>query len=175
MKFENGMEVTTSDGYTRILTRWTKNGKDRVYINGGSRMGDGFVDLITGEIHLYNTTNYAKEVADMVIEMFKTEDIDKKIETIAEQKRTYSELRQAYRECTGVLKEDVEDDLGKNKISERRVNEIVYDTFKRGTQKTLEKLENLNNGKLEAYKRVIKKYDIKINMSYEEFVGTVNR
>ena len=29
MKFQDGMEVTTSDGYTRTLTRWTKYGKDR--------------------------------------------------------------------------------------------------------------------------------------------------
>ena len=43
-KFTDGMEITV-DGYTRTLKRWTKSGFDRIYINGGCRKGDGYVDL----------------------------------------------------------------------------------------------------------------------------------
>lgn len=70
MKFINGMEVTTSDGYTRILNRWTKNGMDRVYINGGSRKGDGYVDLKTCETHLNGNIRYQKEIAEMILDMY---------------------------------------------------------------------------------------------------------
>lgn len=47
-KFRNGMKVSEGS-YIRILNRWTKNGADRVYINGTSRKGDGYVDLTTKE------------------------------------------------------------------------------------------------------------------------------
>lgn len=69
VKFQNHMEVTTSDGYVRELSRWTKGGYDRVYINDGCRRGDGFVDLNTGRAFLQGTVKYRKEIAGMILAM----------------------------------------------------------------------------------------------------------
>lgn len=73
MKFSNGMSVTTSDGYTRVLNRWTKGEHDRIYINGGSHSGDGYVDLVDRSAHLYGGLKYQKEIADMILDMFPAE------------------------------------------------------------------------------------------------------
>lgn len=105
MKFQDGMEVTTSDGYTRTLTRWTKYGKDRVYINGGSRSGDGFVDLVSKEAHLNGNLKYQKEIAEMILCMnFSGED---SVET--EEKplnaMTHKELAEEFREVYEAKKE----------------------------------------------------------------------
>lgn len=67
-KFENGMEITV-DGYTRTLSRWTKGGHDRVYINGGSRKGDGYVDLVRKEANLYNSCKYNVKMAEIILAM----------------------------------------------------------------------------------------------------------
>lgn len=69
IKFENHMTVTTSDGYVRELSRWTKGGYDRVYINGGSRSGDGYVDIKTGFTNLRGNLTYQKEIARMILAM----------------------------------------------------------------------------------------------------------
>lgn len=44
-KFEDGMGVTLGH-FTFTLSRWNKYGKDRVYINDGTRDGCGYVDLV---------------------------------------------------------------------------------------------------------------------------------
>lgn len=105
MKFQDGMEVTTSDGYTRTLTRWTKYGKDRVYINGGSRSGDGFVDLVSKKAFLNGSLKYQKEIADMILDMdFSCEDA---VET--EEKpldaMSHKELAEEFREVSEAKKE----------------------------------------------------------------------
>ena len=70
MKFENGMEVKApSNGFIRTLNRWTKAGKDRVYINGGSRKGDGYVDLISRKAYLGGELTYQVEIAEMILAM----------------------------------------------------------------------------------------------------------
>lgn len=66
-KFENGMEITV-DGVTRVLTRWTKNGYDRVYVNGGSKKGEGFVDIKNKKSYLNNLT-YNKKFAEIILAM----------------------------------------------------------------------------------------------------------
>lgn len=69
VKFENHMEITV-DGYTRELVRWTKGNHDRVYINGGSKKGDGFVDIKNGYANLYNkNSSYGKKMAEMILAM----------------------------------------------------------------------------------------------------------
>lgn len=67
-KFTDGMEITI-DGYTRTLSRWTKGGYDRVYINGGSRMGDGFVDLKTRRTFLKGGLTYQVKMAEKILAM----------------------------------------------------------------------------------------------------------
>ena len=69
MKFENHMTVTTTDGYKRELVRWTKGGYDRVYINGGSTQGDGYVDIKNSKSYLKGTLSYQKEIAEMILAM----------------------------------------------------------------------------------------------------------
>lgn len=66
--FYNGMTVIV-DGYERILSRWTKNGMDRVYINGGSRRGDGYVDLNRRKAVLNGNLAYQAKIADQVLAM----------------------------------------------------------------------------------------------------------
>ena len=66
--FANGMTVMV-DGYERTLSRWTKNGMDRVYINGGSRKGDGFVDLVSRRAYLRGNLRYQARIADMILAM----------------------------------------------------------------------------------------------------------
>lgn len=66
-KFENNMEITV-DGVTRTLTRWTKGGYDRVYVNGGSRRGEGFIDIKNGKSNL-NNTSYNVKIAEIVLAM----------------------------------------------------------------------------------------------------------
>lgn len=69
IKFENHMDITV-DGYTRELSRWTKGNHDRVYINGGSRNGDGWVDIKTGFINLRNkNSTYGNKMAQMILDM----------------------------------------------------------------------------------------------------------
>ncbi len=67
-KFVNGMSVTV-EGYTRTLSRWTKGNYDRVYINGGSRAGDGFVDLKNRVACLRGELSYRTKIADMILAM----------------------------------------------------------------------------------------------------------
>ena len=69
MKFENHMMVTTESGYERELVRWTKGGYDRVYINGGSSRGDGFVDLKNRTANLRGNLKYQVEIANMILDM----------------------------------------------------------------------------------------------------------
>lgn len=66
--FTDGMEVTV-DGHTRTLKRWTKGGYDRVYINGGCRKGDGFVDLKSGRFYLNGALTYQVAIANKIIAM----------------------------------------------------------------------------------------------------------
>lgn len=48
-EFRNGMSLTAY-GITRTISRWTKNGHDRVYIND-RRKSDGYVDLVTKRVY----------------------------------------------------------------------------------------------------------------------------
>lgn len=66
--FVNGMDIEAC-GYVRTLNRWTKGGHDRIYINGGSRKGDGWVDIKTGFVHLNNNLTYTKRMAEMILDM----------------------------------------------------------------------------------------------------------
>lgn len=66
--FTNNMEITV-DGYTRTLTRWTKYGYDRVYINGGSRQGDGFVDIKNKRSFLRGNLTYQTKMAEKILVM----------------------------------------------------------------------------------------------------------
>lgn len=66
-KFEDGMEITV-DGYTRVLNRWTKYGNDRIYVNGGSRKGEGYIDLKNGNCTL-NKTSYNAKIKEIVLAM----------------------------------------------------------------------------------------------------------
>lgn len=68
IKFVDGMEITM-DGYTRTLKRWTKNGMDRVYINGGSRRGDGYVDIKNGKSYQSNSLTYTCKMVDAILSM----------------------------------------------------------------------------------------------------------
>lgn len=67
-KFEDGMEITV-DGYTRTLSRWRKGGHDRVYINGGTRRGDGFVDLKSKRTFLRGNCGYQVKMAEKILAM----------------------------------------------------------------------------------------------------------
>ena len=53
----------------RTLSRWTKGNYDRVYINGGSRAGDGFVDLKNRVACLRGELSYQTKIADMILAM----------------------------------------------------------------------------------------------------------
>ena len=66
-KFVNGMEITF-DGYTRTLSRWTKGGMDRVYINGGSRRGEGYIDLNTRRAYT-NSSTYVNKMVEAILTM----------------------------------------------------------------------------------------------------------
>lgn len=67
-KFTDGMEITI-DGITRTLKRWTKGGYDRVYINGGCRKGDGFVDLKTKKAYLNGGLSFQVKIAEKILAM----------------------------------------------------------------------------------------------------------
>ena len=67
-KFSDGMEITV-DGSTRTLKRWTKGGYDRVYINGGSRKGDGFIDLKNKRMFLNGNLTYQVKMAEKILAM----------------------------------------------------------------------------------------------------------
>lgn len=67
-EFTDGMEITV-DGYTRQLRRWTKGNMDRVYINGGSRKGDGFVDLVSRRMFLNGNLSYQVKMAEKIFAM----------------------------------------------------------------------------------------------------------
>lgn len=66
--FKNGMEITV-DGHTRTLSRWSKGGYDRVYINGGSKKGDGYVDLNSRKAFLRGELTYQVKMAEKILEM----------------------------------------------------------------------------------------------------------
>lgn len=66
--FTNNMEITI-DGYTRTLTRWTKGNHDRVYINGGSKKGDGYVDIKNGTASLRGDAPHQIKIADAILAM----------------------------------------------------------------------------------------------------------
>lgn len=71
-KFENGMSITVSydsGDYTRTLNRWTKNGKDRIYINDYKGRSEGYVDLKTMTAYVGDLL-YINDIADAIIEMF---------------------------------------------------------------------------------------------------------
>lgn len=68
MKFRNGMTIEVN-GITRTLNRWTKGEYDRVYINGGSSKGDGYVDLKNKEIHVGPLMATAEKMGQLVLEM----------------------------------------------------------------------------------------------------------
>lgn len=68
VSFTDGMEITV-DGYTRTLKRWTKGSFDRVYINGGSRRGDGFIDLINRRTFLNGNLTYQVKMAEKILAM----------------------------------------------------------------------------------------------------------
>ena len=59
----------TVDGYTRTLNRWTKGSHDRVYINGGSHRGDGFVDLVHKTANLRGKYSYSAKMAEIILAM----------------------------------------------------------------------------------------------------------
>lgn len=67
-KFTDGMEITV-DGVTRTLKRWTKGGYDRVYINGGCRKGDGFVDIKNKRAFLNGNLVYQADMAEKILAM----------------------------------------------------------------------------------------------------------
>lgn len=67
-KFVNRMTLEVN-GITRTLVRWTKGEHDRVYINGGSRRGDGYVDLKTGEAHVGRFAPTAEKMAEIILAM----------------------------------------------------------------------------------------------------------
>lgn len=67
-KFADGMEITV-DGSTRTLKRWTKGGYDRVYINGGSSKGDGFVDIKNKRMFLNGNLTYQVKMAEKILAM----------------------------------------------------------------------------------------------------------
>lgn len=66
--FTDGMEITI-DGYTRTLSRWKKFDHDRVYINGGSRKGDGYVDLKKRDYSLRGGLTYQIKMAEAILAM----------------------------------------------------------------------------------------------------------
>lgn len=67
-KFTDGMEITV-DGVTRTLNRWTKGGYDRVYINGGCRKGDGFIDLKNRKAFLNGGLLFQVKMAEKILAM----------------------------------------------------------------------------------------------------------
>ena len=68
MKFVDGMKLEV-DGYVRTLSRWTKSCFDRIYINGGSRHGDGYVDLKSQTSCLRGNLIYQKKISEMILSM----------------------------------------------------------------------------------------------------------
>lgn len=70
VRFKNHMTVVSpTDKFERELVRWTKGNFDRVYINGGSTRGDGYVDLKNRKAHLTSNYRVALEIADMILAM----------------------------------------------------------------------------------------------------------
>ena len=67
-RFSDGMEITV-DGFTRTLKRWKKGEYDRVYINGGSRKGDGFVDMKNKRMFLNGNLAYQVKMAEKILAM----------------------------------------------------------------------------------------------------------
>lgn len=67
-RFSDGMEITV-DGFTRTLKRWKKGDYDRVYINGGSRKGDGFVDMKNKRMFLNGNLAYQVKMAEKILAM----------------------------------------------------------------------------------------------------------
>lgn len=67
-KFTDGMEITV-DGVTRTLKRWTKAGYDRIYINGGCRKGDGFVDIKNKKAYLNGGLEFQVNLAEKILAM----------------------------------------------------------------------------------------------------------
>lgn len=63
-EFHNGMSLTAY-GITRTLSRWTKNGHDRVYIND-RRKSDGYVDLVTKQAHT-RSFGYLDAMTDIIL------------------------------------------------------------------------------------------------------------
>lgn len=66
-EFVNGMEITILN-VTRTLSRWTKNGHDRIYINYG-RKSDGYIDLAYGKNRLSNDNSYLTRMATAIESM----------------------------------------------------------------------------------------------------------
>lgn len=66
--FTDGMEITVN-GVTRTLKRWAKGGYDRVYINGGCRKGDGFVDLKNKRAFLNGGLEFQVAIAEKILAM----------------------------------------------------------------------------------------------------------
>lgn len=69
IKFVNRMVISVG-GYDRVLTRWTKGGHDRVYINcQGSKNSDGYVDIKTGYVKLYSDCMHISKMAELILTM----------------------------------------------------------------------------------------------------------
>ena len=74
MEFKNGM-VFEYAGWSKVLNRWTKNGKDRIYINNENRKTCGYIDLVSGEVvwsaYCYSVMPGAAEYTDAIKSLVK--------------------------------------------------------------------------------------------------------
>ena len=66
--FTNGMKISV-DGNIRTLTRWTKAGHDRIYINGENRKSEGYVDLNTRKAVMNGNYEIQFRFAEKVLAM----------------------------------------------------------------------------------------------------------
>lgn len=70
--FKDGMTLDIQIGpceYHVTLNRWTKYGKDRVYLNDGTRSGAGYVDLNSRKAYTHGRYEYMMVAANLVLEM----------------------------------------------------------------------------------------------------------
>lgn len=159
MEFTNNMSVTTSDGYTRILVRWTKGVHDRIYINGGSRSGDGYVDLVDRSTHLYGGLNYQKEIAQMILDMFPEESYEPSSERL---------MVLAYRDLRTALEKDLQANGENVRALEDWVLETIYKAITMGTQKCASRLAN--NKKYPAFVKACAAHDVKVEIDYSKYI-----
>ncbi len=159
MKFTNEMSVTTSDGYTRILTRWTKGEHDRIYINGGSRSGDGYVNLVDRSAHLLGGLKYQKEIAEMILDMFPAESY------VPSPERT---MVLAYRDIRAALEQDLQANGEDVHSLDEWILRTIFKAFTMGTKAFATKFSHVKEYK--NFVQACGAHDVQTDESYGRYI-----